>query len=635
MSDSNSDFPDIEAVRRDLEAGETVTRLLPGGGRLHIERPQPFLCLYRRPKERDDAGTDQLLTTQASYLIALEEEQAPAKLSTLLETVLETLSASFGGVLLLEIWAAAPSAPDPETGMLIPRFRLFAPSRGVPERTLEDLETALLVPDWPTGQPDIEIVYGERTDMPSMASALATARAKEIGATMLGIEVSPAFRAPDDREVLPLVLGEMRRILGRAMKRAFYTFAHTHARYRPSHYHELGPRLLEEVGLQVDAGLTRIDDAVDLLLNVTPVNAAQAWHRFSQAKFDEKPEFHYRALRLDPNELKRELFALPVEAVDDPALHHMFSMKREELDRQISMLSDRGTDNFLPESQQVYGRPTAPLVAMARRILEEVPPLSQDETESDVVDAETFAAIADAELAYYHEQDPSFTSVTEIRSDIPGLMVSHGKFLVGAGAVVARRRIKATLQHEIGTHALTYHNGRHQPYKLLGVGLAGYEELQEGIAVLAEFLVGGLTGPRLRQIAARAEAVHQLVQGADFVDVYRLLHNEFGFNQRSAYNITMRVYRGGGFTKDAIYLRGLIGVVEYLGHGGDFEILLSGKVALDHVEIMEELRWRQILETPRLMPKYLGAEETLARTSMEKIEQSSERAIDLILESLS
>ena len=39
-------------------------------------------------------------------------------------------------------------------------------------------------------------------------------------------------------------------------------------------------------------------------------------------------------------------------------------------------------------------------------------------------------------------------------------------------------------------------HGRSQPFQQLYVGLAGYEALQEGLAVLSEYLVGGLSRPR-------------------------------------------------------------------------------------------------------------------------------------------
>ena len=37
---------------------------------------------------------------------------------------------------------------------------------------------------------------------------------------------------------------------------------------------------------------------------------------------------------------------------------------------------------------------------------------------------------------------------------------------------------------------LTYRNGDSQPLKLLAVGLPSYEETQEGLAVLAEYVDG-------------------------------------------------------------------------------------------------------------------------------------------------
>ena len=38
---------------------------------------------------------------------------------------------------------------------------------------------------------------------------------------------------------------------------------------------------------------------------------------------------------------------------------------------------------------------------------------------------------------------------------------------------------------------LTYFNGKLQPFHQLQCGFAGYDELQEGLAVLAEFFSGG------------------------------------------------------------------------------------------------------------------------------------------------
>ena len=79
--------------------------------------------------------------------------------------------------------------------------------------------------------------------------------------------------------------------------------------------------------------------------------------------------------------------------------------------------------------------------------------------------------------------------------------------MIGRETRIAERRAEALLQHEVGTHLVTYFNGSSQPLRLLQVGLSGYDALQEGLAVLSEYLVGGLSEARMRTLAARVIAV--------------------------------------------------------------------------------------------------------------------------------
>ncbi|HMQ55943.1 MAG TPA: DUF1704 domain-containing protein, partial [Anaerolineae bacterium] len=143
----------------------------------------------------------------------------------------------------------------------------------------------------------------------------------------------------------------------------------------------------------------------------------------------------------------------------------------------------------------------------------------------------------------------------------------------------------------------------------LYAGLAGYEELQEGLAVLAEFLVGGLSRPRLRLLAGRVVAAQCLIEGATFIETFRVLYRTYGFSQRTAFTVTMRIYRGGGLTKDAVYLRGLVAVLKYIAEGGQLDPLFVGKIAADHVPIIKELQWRQVLRPTPLYPRYMRTPE--------------------------
>ena len=186
----------------------------------------------------------------------------------------------------------------------------------------------------------------------------------------------------------------------------------------------------------------------------------------------------------------------------------------------------------------------------------------------------------------------------------------------------AANRVEPLIQHEVGTHVVTYWNGAAQRFKLLATGLAGYDELQEGLAVLAEYLVAGLTESRLRTLAARVLAARAVSDGSEFIDTFRLLTAEYGMAPRPAFQIATRVHRGGGFVKDAVYLRGLQRVVEYLGDGGRLDTLLVGKISVNHAPVIEELQRRRVLVPPPLRPSYLDHPDTHYR--LERLRATSD-----------
>jgi hypothetical protein len=107
-----------------------------------------------------------------------------------------------------------------------------------------------------------------------------------------------------------------------------------------------------------------------------------------------------------------------------------------------------------------------------------------------------------------------------------------------------------------------------------------------------------------------------MLDGASFIDVFRELDRDFAFSGRVAFVVCMRVFRGGGLTKDMVYLRGLDRLLTYLAEGGDVDPLLVGKVGVDHIGMVKELQWRKVLKPVPLRPRYLmdpAAQERLSR----------------------
>ena len=321
----------------------------------------------------------------------------------------------------------------------------------------------------------------------------------------------------------------------------------------------------------------------------------------------------YGPLVDDPAVVETRLAAIEIESVEDAALARILTSKRRELELQLQMLRCRGSTQFLELSLQLYGPVSPALLGEAEALLAQVP--APERESGDRVDARALARLAEAELDRYRSVHADLAAHVEVRDDSSGVMVCDGSLLIAPTAVVPSQRVHALLQHEIGTHIVTHINGSCQPMRLLGAGLAGYDETQEGLAVLAEHLAGGLTARRLRQLAARVVAVHQMCAGASFPAVHRTLLDS-GVSRREAFTITMRVFRSGGLTKDAVYLRGLRDVVGYVGAGGDLGVLWLGKMALTDVPHIVALRERGVLVDPVLLPRYLVdpvAQQRLAR----------------------
>lgn len=332
--------------------------------------------------------------------------------------------------------------------------------------------------------------------------------------------------------------------------------------------------------LDIDARLTEIERRVNLLVNVTPLNAAEAWVDFERSDFGTAPTLRLRPLDFDPDLAHRHLYDLEVENVDDPALHTLFRAKRDEIARQITALEDRDTSRFLYGSLQLYGTVARPLAAAAEELLETIPPQAPS---TQTLTAGAFADAARAEFERYRAVYPDFPVRVEVRDDISELMVSFGKLLIPESAAFRTDRVEPLLHHEVGTHVVTYQNGARQPLTLLTIGLPGYDETQEGLAVLAEYLTGGLDPRRLRVLAARVVAVGKMLNGAGFLDIFESLRADYRIPARTAWSIAIRVVVGGGWAKDAIYLRGITRILDALAEGSRLDILLIGKLALDHI----------------------------------------------------
>jgi uncharacterized protein (TIGR02421 family) len=589
----------VAVVKQRIAAGKPVRRTLVGGGRLHVDRALPFLCVYRPPPDQADLGTADLVRTQASYVIAPPDRDE--EVARLIEGVVETLATGCGACLVLELWAGEDSASA---------FRIRTANRDRLATTIDALSAALRAIALPTTVVSVEVVSGADAAPPGRRPVIAPALAAREGVLSIGLEIPPLFRTA--QAVYPLVLRAFARDLMHALQLAFFEFTRVQTPARPEHFQMLGRRRVVRAVREADHALAEINSSFDFLLAVTPVNSDAAWAEFSASGRTCTPRLHYRMLTVDPELGKRRLYDLPLDRLEDPVLAQLLRDKRRELDRQLSLLDDRDTPRFLHGSLQLYPPVDDALLAEALAILATVAS-SKRAADSERQGAEAVAARAREEIEHYRTQHPGIATAIQIRDDVSSMLVSGGDLLVPRRIDVAATRVEALVQHEVGTHVVTYVNGKAQPLQVLAGGLAGYEALQEGLAMFAEHVAGGLDGNRLRLVAARVIAVRRLVEGASFPALFAELVEQHRLSQRSAFSVAVRVFRGGGLTKDAIYLRGLLQLLAHLRAGHELTPLLVGKLGFEQLALVEELLRREILRPPLLQPRWLAAPDAASR----------------------
>ena len=116
---------------------------------------------------------------------------------------------------------------------------------------------------------------------------------------------------------------------------------------------------------------------------------------------------------------------------------------------------------------------------------------------------------------------------------------------------------------------------------------------------MSELLSGCLSIGRLKELALRVLAVQSLTKGNDFKTTFEQLREEHQVDEDKLFYLVTRVYRGGGFTKDYLYLKGFKKVLDMRERDVNMNNLFLGKTTHTHLTILNELVDRKILNPPK------------------------------------
>ncbi len=593
----------VESISSTLKRGKSVRRNLSLNSKLVIDQSLPYLCVYRF-LEKPDPYISSLLKAQGAYLIA----KADLNVSELLKAIIQIAIKDFKSFMIIEIWNDKVLTGETTIRLLHPAEKISATIKAF-EKGFNEFKkflprTRVLLDDTKQRHPE------------NLPPLIELDELKKTGTLLIGIAINALFRDEKSKNYYPLFFRKIRRKFAEVIKMAAFEFVRVQSDNKFEHYLMLGKTRLNNLVRSADKRIALVSEKMDFILRVTPVNAVVAWDDFQKNNFSKLPHFTYRLISLDPEIEKRKLYNIPIENIEHPTLAFLLRDKRMELEKQLIMLEERGTKKFLHTSQSIYGDIGEEVKNAALSILNDNVP--NEQSESNTANAVDFARAANSELDKYREHFPQLELRVKVKDDVNGLLVSASELSIGKDLTISQQRVDPLIQHEVGTHILTYCNGYAQPLQLMCAGFAGYEQLQEGLAVLAEFFVSGLNINRLKLLAARVIAVDALISGADFIETYNMLFTNYGFTEKTSFNIAMRVHRGGGFTKDAIYLKGLMQVLNFIKDGGDIMHLYGGKFALEHLPLIEELMHLKILRKP-FLPAYLSTD--MAKEKIKRIQK--------------
>lgn len=352
--------------------------------------------------------------------------------------------------------------------------------------------------------------------------------------------------------------------------------------------------------LKVDSELFKLLKNFELLANVNPYNTTQEQRRFEKSKFTVTPIFKYSPIKTHPFELKQQLGALPTDQISDVSVRKMYENVIESYFDKIDLLSSINTEKFLFNSLRYFGRPSKMDLLNSNYLLH-LPAIPSEPKRTPSI------TVNDA-IGLFKEGMDNYGIKCKIELSnkvISQVMVLNSKksILIRPDAKFTEKEVKALVEHEIGVHMVTTQNSNNQKLKIFNLGLPRNTKTQEGLAILSEYLSGSITLKRLKKLAMRVIITDMMCNGADFIECFNYLKQDLNVDSDDAFTVVTRVFRGGGFTKDYLYLSGFVEILKLWKSNRSLTPLLVGKTSLDFYDIIEEMINRDMIQKPTYITK--------------------------------
>lgn len=415
---------------------------------------------------------------------------------------------------------------------------------------------------------------------------------------VLATEVSKIYCDELTGESYPEIIFMIREGFKTAIVNHAFEFVKNETSYKISNQVNILHNELESDMIKVDKKLYELVRDFELLSVINPVNLEFEKMKFFASKYKYEPQFKYNPINLNPLEFKRKLTALNVERIDDPSVQKMYIDTIGSYMDKVDMLANLGTEKFLYNSLRYFGEPSQNDIDNANFILY-CPDFRLDKLD-DYNEQEVVKLFEES------TKDYGFDFKIEVSDHIASkalVINSEQKVVIKKGVRFNKRFTKGLIEHEIGVHMVTTMNAIEQPLKIFSIGLPVNTLTQEGLAILSEYYSDSINLDRLRELGLRVLAVRYMTSGKPFSETFNILVEKYKMEPDNAYYLAARVYRGGGFTKDALYLKGLKSILSFMDSGQSIKNLLIGKTSVEYIDTIDELVARKMINPPKYYTK--------------------------------
>jgi len=347
------------------------------------------------------------------------------------------------------------------------------------------------------------------------------------------------------------------------------------------------PTVLSKELFEIDTTIDDLVKRIELLDYINPINIEKEKEKFFNSNFTKEPKFRYPNIDFDSFGLHRSFFQQKIEKIEDKVIRDFYEDIIYAYMSLVECIDNIGNGKkFYYSSLHAFGTPTEKDVENAKFILH----FNNEPKNTKIVPKYTST---EAE-AYFRNFSKKYKFSYKIKhstklSAIAMVLNNIQTLVINKNHTFTKNELQVLANHEIGLHLVTTMNGLLHPLKIFSHGFPNNVETQEGLAVYSEYMSNSMTLSRLKELAYRVIAVDSLAKGYNFSQTFNLLKNGYGLNRDSAFYITLRVHRGGGFTKDYLYLTGLKKIYDFHRKGNSLDPLLTGKVSLEYIETINYL----------------------------------------------